>query len=81
MESQSVLLQVEFYLSDQNLPTDNFLMKLVRRDPEGWGQSSLSNLRVLSRGLILTNDLAVASRLAVLVASLFIKTSALSATD
>jgi hypothetical protein len=31
-------LQVEFYLSDQNLPTDNFLMKIVRKDPEGWGK-------------------------------------------
>ncbi|CAI5470827.1 unnamed protein product [Closterium sp. Yama58-4] len=28
--------QVEFYLSDQNLPTDNHLMKLVRKDPDGY---------------------------------------------
>eukprot|EP00270_Netrium_digitus_P005740 TRINITY_DN1769_c0_g1_i2.p1 TRINITY_DN1769_c0_g1~~TRINITY_DN1769_c0_g1_i2.p1 ORF type:complete len:634 (-),score=166.45 TRINITY_DN1769_c0_g1_i2:152-2053(-) len=28
--------QVEFYFSDKNLPTDNFLMKLVKKDPEGF---------------------------------------------
>ncbi|GAQ78890.1 hypothetical protein KFL_000200420 [Klebsormidium nitens] len=33
---EKIVKQVEFYLSDQNLPTDNFLMKLVRKDPEGW---------------------------------------------
>lgn len=29
--------QVEFYFSDQNLPTDNYLMKFVKKDPEGFG--------------------------------------------
>eukprot|EP00271_Cylindrocystis_brebissonii_P001055 TRINITY_DN112_c0_g1_i1.p1 TRINITY_DN112_c0_g1~~TRINITY_DN112_c0_g1_i1.p1 ORF type:complete len:901 (-),score=197.88 TRINITY_DN112_c0_g1_i1:167-2869(-) len=28
--------QVEFYFSDQNLPTDNFLMKHVKKDSEGF---------------------------------------------
>ena len=31
-----ILTQVEFYFSDANLPTDAFLMKRVRADPEGW---------------------------------------------
>ncbi|KAJ7525119.1 hypothetical protein O6H91_17G037000 [Diphasiastrum complanatum] len=28
--------QVEFYFSDNNLPTDNHLMKFVKKDPEGF---------------------------------------------
>jgi hypothetical protein len=28
---------VEFYFSDTNLPTDNYLMKFVKKDPEGFG--------------------------------------------
>ncbi|KAK9842077.1 hypothetical protein WJX81_007402 [Elliptochloris bilobata] len=28
--------QVEFYFSDENLPTDAFLMKQLSRSPEGW---------------------------------------------
>jgi hypothetical protein len=43
----SNLLQVEFYLSDQNLPTDNFLMKIVRKDPEGWGKFLFVSLNSL----------------------------------
>ena len=28
---------MEFYFSDTNLPTDNYLMKFVKKDPEGFG--------------------------------------------
>ena len=31
-----ITTQVEFYFSDVNLPTDAFLLKKVRADPEGW---------------------------------------------
>eukprot|EP00850_Spirogloea_muscicola_P020380 SM000214S06774 [mRNA] locus=s214:47891:50257:- [translate_table: standard] len=31
-----VLPQAEFYFSDQNLPTDNFLMSRIKADPEGY---------------------------------------------
>ena len=31
------MTQVEFYFSDENLPTDAFLLKQVSRSPEGWG--------------------------------------------
>jgi La-related protein 7 len=31
-----VVKQVEFYFSDTNLPTDNYLMKFVKKDPEGF---------------------------------------------
>ena len=31
-----ITTQVEFYFSDANLPTDAFLLKKVRADPEGW---------------------------------------------
>lgn len=33
-----VLRQVEFYFSEANLPTDEFLLKQVRRSKEGWGE-------------------------------------------
>ncbi|KAK3242819.1 hypothetical protein CYMTET_47490 [Cymbomonas tetramitiformis] len=33
---QKIITQVEFYFGDANLPTDNFLMKQVRSNPEGW---------------------------------------------
>ena len=29
---------MEFYFSDTNLPTDNYLMKFVKKDPEGFGR-------------------------------------------
>jgi hypothetical protein len=32
-----VVRQVEFYFSDANLPTDDFLLKQVRSNPDGWG--------------------------------------------
>lgn len=32
-----IVRQVNFYFSDTNLPTDNFLLKEVKRTPEGWG--------------------------------------------
>jgi La-related protein 7 len=31
-----IVKQVEFYFSDTNLPTDNYLMKYVKRDPQGF---------------------------------------------
>ncbi|XP_002980176.2 la-related protein 6C [Selaginella moellendorffii] len=31
-----VVQQVEFYFSDANLPTDNYLMKFIKKDPEGF---------------------------------------------
>ena len=31
-----VVRQVEFYFSDANLPTDEFLMKQIKRNAEGW---------------------------------------------
>ena len=34
-------VQVEFYFSDENLPTDAFLMKEVRKTAEGWGARTL----------------------------------------
>jgi hypothetical protein len=32
-----IVKQVEFYFSDANLPTDNYLMKYVKKDPQGFG--------------------------------------------
>lgn len=32
-----VCMQVEFYFSDTNLPTDHHLMKYVKKDPQGFG--------------------------------------------
>ena len=34
---EKLIKQVEFYFSDENLPTDAFLLKQVSRLPEGWG--------------------------------------------
>ncbi|CAK9274729.1 unnamed protein product [Sphagnum jensenii] len=31
-----IVKQVEFYFSDANLPTDNYLMKYVKKDPQGF---------------------------------------------
>lgn len=33
------LLQVEFYFSDANLPTDKHLLKQISKDPEGYGEA------------------------------------------
>ena len=33
-----IVRQVNFYFSDTNLPTDIFLLKEVRKTPEGWGE-------------------------------------------
>ena len=35
-QRDKILTQVEFYFSDANLPTDAFLMKKVKSNPEGW---------------------------------------------
>lgn len=34
-----LLLQVEFYFSDANLPTDKHLLKQISKDPEGYGET------------------------------------------
>jgi len=34
--AKKILKQVEFYFGDANLPTDNFLMKHVKSNDEGW---------------------------------------------
>jgi La-related protein 7 len=33
------MLQVEFYFSDANLPTDKHLLKVISKDPEGYGET------------------------------------------
>lgn len=35
-QRDKILTQVEFYFSDANLPTDAFLMKKVKSNPDGW---------------------------------------------
>lgn len=35
-QRNKILTQVEFYFSDANLPTDAFLMKKVKSNPDGW---------------------------------------------
>ena len=35
-----IVKQVNFYFSDTNLPTDNFLLTQVRKTPEGWGMQA-----------------------------------------
>ena len=44
---EKLLKQVEFYFSNENLPTDAFLLKQVSRSPEGWGalQAALKYVR------------------------------------
>ena len=32
-----IVKQVNFYFSDTNLPTDHFLLREVKKTPEGWG--------------------------------------------
>ena len=39
--AEKLVKQVEFYFSDTNLPTDNFMMKEVRKNKEGWVQISV----------------------------------------
>jgi len=33
-----IVRQVEFYFSDANLPTDDYMLKQIRCTPEGWGE-------------------------------------------
>ncbi|GAB4813744.1 hypothetical protein N2152v2_000790 [Parachlorella kessleri] len=50
-----IVRQVEFYFSDANLPTDDFLIKQVRSNPEGWVPvkvvGSFNKMKKLSRKL------------------------------
>ena len=39
--ANDILQQVEFYFGDANLPTDKFLLKTVRKDPDGWVDLSI----------------------------------------
>jgi hypothetical protein len=34
-------LQVEYYFSDENLPTDEFLLKFVKKNKEGFGKYTI----------------------------------------
>lgn len=33
-----VLFQVEYYFSDENLPTDKHMMSLIKKNKEGFGK-------------------------------------------
>jgi hypothetical protein len=35
-----LLVQVEYYFSDANLSTNDYLMKFVSKDPEGFGKEA-----------------------------------------
>lgn len=35
-----IVLQVEYYFSDENLPTDKYMMNLIRKNKEGFGKYS-----------------------------------------
>ena len=41
-----IIKQVNFYFSDTNLPTDNFLLTQVRKTPEGWGVYATVQLKL-----------------------------------
>lgn len=41
-----IVRQVNFYFSDTNLPTDHFLLKEVKRSPEGWGAHAVVRHKV-----------------------------------
>ena len=36
--ADKIVRQVNFYFSDANLPSDNFLLKEVKKTPDGWGK-------------------------------------------
>lgn len=52
-----IIKQVEFYFSDCNLPTDNYLMKFVRKDPEGFVPISVVAMFRKTRNLVKSNAL------------------------
>lgn len=37
-----LILQVEYYFSDENLPTDKYLLGFVKRNKEGFGKGYVS---------------------------------------
>ena len=37
MNQVCVLLQVEYYFSDENLPTDKFLLNAMKKNKKGFG--------------------------------------------
>ena len=43
-----IVKQVNFYFSDTNLPTDNFLLTQVRKTPEGWGMQATVQVHLLA---------------------------------
>ena len=44
-----IVKQVNFYFSDTNLPTDNFLLTQVRKTPEGWGVHDTEQVKLWAR--------------------------------
>jgi La-related protein 7 len=34
-----MVLQVEYYFSDENLPTDKYMMGFIKKNKEGFGMS------------------------------------------
>lgn len=38
MQVVSVMIQVEYYFSDENLKTDTYLMNYVTKDKDGYGK-------------------------------------------
>lgn len=40
-----LFMQIEFYFSDANLPTDKKLLKQIKKDPEGFGESACDRAR------------------------------------
>lgn len=34
-----MVLQVEYYFSDENLPTDKYMMSFIKKNKEGFGKS------------------------------------------
>lgn len=34
-------MQVEYYFSDENLPTDKYLMNLLKKDKNGFGKCAV----------------------------------------
>ena len=41
------VFQVEYYFSDENLPTDKFMLKHVKKDKQGFGKYHLTPMLVL----------------------------------
>lgn len=42
-----IVEQVNFYFGDTNLPTDAFLLKEIRKSPDGWGEPLLESQSIV----------------------------------